>query len=178
MSNVGHSMLVTCVLVALVAGCASRPEVRTDRDRTANMQSYRTFSFYDQLSTDRSQYSTLLSNHLKQATREQLERLNYVYSEESPDLKVNFFLKVADKQELRTAPGALGYRFYTGRSVETVSYRAGTLGIDLVDASRNALVWEGIAEGRVDSEAMKNPGPALNAVVGEIFAAFPDGSSN
>jgi len=170
------SILVRCVAIGLVAGCASKPDVRVDRDPSVNIQAYKTFGFYDSLATDRSQYSTLISSHLKQATRAQLERLNYVYSDENPDLKVNFFLEVDEKQELRSAPGALGYRFYTGRAVETVSYRQGTLGIDLVDASRNTLVWEGIAEGRVDAKSLKSPGPALQAVVGEIFADFPNGS--
>jgi hypothetical protein len=191
MHTVGSSLPVAffLLLLALLAGCAaSGPTIRVDRDPAVDMKAYRTFGFFDQVATDRVQYTTIISSRLKQATRDQLERRGYSYSEESPDLRVNFYLNVVDKQEVRSTPSTtvgMGYYGYRGGmygawsgypyDVDTVNYRQGTLSIDLVDARKNALVWQGVAEGRVSDEARKNPGPAIDGVVSEIFANFPDG---
>jgi hypothetical protein len=59
------------------------------------------------------------------------------------------------------------------QEVETVNYQVGTLAIDLVDAAKQQLVWQGTAEGRISKKAMENPGPAIDSVVSEIFAKYP-----
>lgn len=190
MTRVRGSLLVGSLGLALVlaAGCASGPKISVDKDPGADMTAYKTFGFFDQVATDRVQYTTIVSSRLKQATRDNLERRGYTYSENSPDLRANFFLEVADKTEVRSSPsmsagaGFYGYRrgVYGGWAgypydVDTVNYKEGTLSIDLVDTKKNALVWQGVAEGRVSDEARKNPGPAIDAVVSEIFANFPNG---
>lgn len=163
-------------LTAVLAGCASAPNVMVDRDSAVDLKQYRTFGYYDTTATDASRYSTLLTSHLKRATRAQLERHGYAYADVDPDLRVDFFLDVADKQELRSRPstGRFGYRSWAGASYDLVEYRQGTLRIDLVDAKRNALVWQGIARDRIDEKSAQNPGPALDAVVGEIFTRYPN----
>jgi hypothetical protein len=181
MSIARHAATAALLLaVTVAAGCASAPSVRTDKDPAVDMKAYKTFGFFEPLATDKSPYSTLLSRHLREATRAQLESHGYAYSEQTPDLKVNFFLNVADRQELRSSPGFYGYRRGVYRSwagypydLETVSYRQGTLGVDLVDAESNSLVWQGVAEGRVDAKAQKSPAETIRSVIGEIFTRLP-----
>ena len=156
--------------------------MHVDRDPRADLADYKTFAFFDHLETDRSRYSSLLTEHLKSATRAELERLGYVYDERAPQLRVNFFLNVQDRQEIHATPssGLFGLRFYSawgGYDVRTEQYKAGTLSIDLVDARRNSLIWEGIAEGRVPSKALDDPGTALGKVVAELFSRFPNAPS-
>lgn len=156
------------------AGCTSGPAVRVDKSPTAKLSEYKTFGFYEQSATDRAQYSSIMTTRLQQATRTQLEKLGYTYDATEPQLRVNFLLRVTDKQEIHTSPGAL-YRprlGYAGGSLETVNYKAGTLAIDLVDVQKNALVWQGVAEGRVSRDAAENPGVAVDGVVAEIFQRF------
>jgi hypothetical protein len=164
---------VILVLSALVAaaGCASGPGVRVDKNPTVNMTQYRTFGFYDHSSTDATRYSSIMTARLQQATRAQLEKLGYTYDAKEPQLRVNFMLRVTDKQEIRTSPG-LYYRPRLSGSVETVDYKAGTLAIDLVDMQTNALVWQGVAESHVSRDAAQNPGPAVDKAVAAIFARF------
>jgi hypothetical protein len=171
--------VVCCALIGL-SGCVTGPEIRVDMDPKVDLRTYKTFAFFDNVSTDRAGYGTLVSQRLKQATRPQLEQRGFTYSESDPDLRVNFFVRVVDKQEVRSAPGYYGYRAgYYGAwagypyNVETVEYRQGTLSIDLVDARRKQLVWQGVAEGKVSDESQKNPGPAIDKVVAEIFSNFP-----
>lgn len=173
------SVGLTWILVVAMAGCASGPKTRVDRDPATDLSAYRTFGFYDQ-SAGASRYTTIMSARLERATREQLERLGYVHDAESPDLRVNFRLNIVERQEVRSTP-ATGVRpvFYGGwagySGIETVNYRQGTLVIDLVDAARSALVWRGVAEGRLDGKVTKNPGAAVDATVRELFTGFPGG---
>jgi hypothetical protein len=158
-------------IAALAAGCASKPDVRTDQEPGSDLKSYRSFAFYDSASPA---YMSLLEKHLRQAARTQLERANYRYDERNPDLRVNYALQVIEKQEVQSASrGHLGYRAWGYTGVETIDYKQGTLAIDLVDARRNALVWRAVAEGRLDQKAMEQPQATIDAVVGEMFTRFP-----
>jgi uncharacterized protein YuzB (UPF0349 family) len=163
--------IVVAAVAAFAAGCANTPDVWQDQDPAVDLHAYKTFAFYD-APAERG-YASLVGQHLKQATREQLERQHYVYSEQNPDLRVAMFLLLAKHQELRSTPGRgpYGYRGWNS-GIETVSVREGSLRIDLVDAKKNALVWQGVAEGRVDAKALQNPGPALREAVAEIFARY------
>ena len=165
------AILVLSALGA-AAGCTSGPAVRVDRNPTVNLSQYKTFGFYDHASTDGAQYSSIMTARLQQATRAQLEKVGYTYDAKEPQLRVNFMLRVTDKQEIRTNPGSYYRPRLSGGSLETVDYKAGTLAIDLVDVQSNALVWQGVAESRVSRDASKNPGPAVDAAVAEIFQRF------
>jgi hypothetical protein len=173
--------LPALALTVALSGCATGPQVHVDRDPAANLAAYRTFAFFEPLATDNARYSTLMTAHLKQATRSQLERLGYVYDESSPDLRVNFYVRVADRQELRSSStGYYGYRGNLYRAwngypqdLETVNYKAGTLSVDLVAAKTGSLVWQGVAEGRVREKAMRDPAVAIDSAVGDIFKEFP-----
>jgi hypothetical protein len=162
----------------LMSACAttSGPKVRTDRDPTANLASYQTFGFYDQLLGDRARYSTVMSNRLRAATIDQLTKLGYTYDVRAPQLRVNFFLQVANRQDIRATPttGLRPIAWAGYRDIETVAYKAGTLRIDLVDVASNASVWQAVAEGKISQETMNNPGPAVDEVVRNIFRQFPD----
>ena len=94
---------VTCAWLLVLGACATGPDIRVDMDPRANMQSYKTFAFLKPLATDDQGYTTLASTRLMQSTRAQLERLGFSYAEAEPDLVVNFFLKVVDKQEVRSS---------------------------------------------------------------------------
>jgi hypothetical protein len=164
--------LLAVALAAALAGCASQPDIRRDKDPTVDLRSYKTFSFYEPLGTDRALYSTLLTSRLKQTTRQEMEQRGYVYDERQPDLRVNFLVSIVDRQEVHATPvGRFGYRSWSG-DVDTTTYRQGSLRIDLVDADRHVLIWQGVAEGRLDADAMKNPGPTVDKVVAGILSGL------
>lgn len=172
--SIPAALLSAAIPMALAAGCTSSPNIRLDRNPSAHLETYRSFAFFEPVSTDQSLYTTIISGRLKKATRDELERRNYVYDEKNPDLRVNFSLHVMDRQELRAmpAPGLLGARFGFNE-LDTVNYRQGTLSVDVVDAHKHELVWQGIAEGRINKKSVENPGPAVDKVVNEMFTGFP-----
>lgn len=173
-------LLATTFAIGLTA-CSTGPAIRTDADPGANLNSYKTFGFYDRLATDRNSYTTLVSTRLKDATRRELEKRGYQYAQ-NPQLLVNFNVNVENRQDVRSTPAAGYYGYRTGmygvwggypQDIQTVHYQQGTLTIDLVDAAKKQLVWQGVAQGRIHKKAVQNPGPAIDKAVTEIFAKFP-----
>lgn len=179
------ALALTTALFA--AGCAttSGPKTRIDYDKAADFSVYRTYGFPKETGTDRGGYSTLVTNYLKQAMSTQMEARGYKYTEEHPDLLVNFYMNTRERTESRPdARMSVGYGYYGYRyglynawplydEDRTVTYKVGTLNLDIVDAEKKQLVWEGVAEGRVSEEELQNPKVAINAVVTELMRQYP-----
>lgn len=177
-------------LLACLIGCSSGPSIRADQDPAADFSGYRTYNFVAEPGTDRAGYSTLVTAHFKNAVRQEMAARGFTLSEQDPDLLLNFFTSMRERTDTRSAPGVfLGTRYYRdrfgaytawplySREVDSTTYRVGTASIDVVDAKRQQLVWEGVAEGRLTDEVMENPGPAITKTVAEIFARFPVAST-
>ena len=172
-----------CILAAaatvLISACASTPAIHRETNPDVSISSYKTFGFLSPLATDKFPYESLLTQHLKDATRHMMESKGYVFSNGTPDLLLNFYVNIQNKQDVRATPGpayvgyAGGYygyrsgyyRVYNTTTIETVNYKQGTLTIDLIDAKQKVLAWTATAEGRVSSDALKNPGPAIDSLV-------------
>jgi hypothetical protein len=179
---------VLTVTAGMLAACASTlaPTIRVNSAPDASFSAYGSFGFPAQTGTDRGGYSTIVTSYFKSAVREQMERRGYRYVDENPDLLVNFFANVRERTEVRTSPafgrGYYGYRhglygawplYEYDRDVDTVTYPIGTANIDIVDAKRKQLIWEGIAEGRIRDADMNQPQQAINTVVAQLFERFP-----
>lgn len=186
--NLPHRLraLVLAGTAALVLGaCAttSGPQVRVDADPSANLASYGSYSFFEPFGADRSGYATPLSNSVKQAIRNEMDRRGFRYQESGGDLLVNAAVKSSEKTDISTmsVPDPyFGYRYgryspWVGYNQETIvrQYTEGTLTVDLVDRARSQLVWSGAAFGRVTDKVRKDPQAAVSNAVGEIFARYP-----
>jgi hypothetical protein len=60
-----------------------------------------------------------------------------------------------------------------GEQEETVTYKAGTANIDVVDAHKKVLIWVGIAEGRLTDAMMNSPDDSIAKIVSDMFAKYP-----
>lgn len=173
--------LALAVLAA--AGCAttSAPTTRVDYDKRADFSVYRTYGFPKETGTDRGGYSTLVTSYFKSSVSTAMEARGYKYSAENPDLLVNFFMNTRERTEIRPNPGAgrgyYGYRdgLYRGMYDQdrTINYQVGTINVDIVDAAKKQVIWEGVSEGRVTEEALANPKVIVNAVVTEMMRSYP-----
>lgn len=169
-----------------LAGCASGPDVRAVSDPSANFTQFRSFGFADPLGTDRAGYQSIVSQQLKAATTREMTARGLVYAPANPDLLVNFSAKLDDKMRVTTtpepvmAPGYYGYRrgfyqpwpMYTERT-DVSQYTEGTLTIDVIDATRKQLVWEGTVTKSITSKDQANVPAALDAAVAAAFAKYP-----
>ena len=169
----------------LVVGCATNraPPTRIDYDRKADFSVYRTYGFPKETGTDRGGYSTLVTSYFKSSMATAMEARGYKYSEDHPDLLVNFYMNTRERTEVRPNM-SLGYGYYGYRyglynawplydEDRTVTYKVGTINVDIVDAGKKQLIWEGVSEGRVSDEAMANPKVTVNAVVTELMRQYP-----
>jgi len=184
-----HSKHAAAVLVLalLLGACASEPTIHASADPAANFASYKTFSFFYPLETDKNPYSTTLTAHLKSATRRELENRGYQYVASDPQLLVNFNAIMIRRADLRGARGVGGFYGYRAgmygawpgypQEIQAVRYKEGTLGIDLVDAKKRQLVWQGLAEARITKEMSGNPRAAIDKAVAEMFEKYPIGGA-
>jgi hypothetical protein len=149
-------------LVALACACASddvgppSPEVFSHEEPGADFGGYRTYGYADPLGTDGPGGRSQLSGFLVEAMDAEMQRRGYRRSD-SPDLLVDFSLLTVEQQ----APGPTSsepiryrrgrYGQWRGQETTTIEYIEGSLVIDLVEVRTNALVWEGMAQGPMQS---------------------------
>jgi hypothetical protein len=175
---------VLCLLAsgALLQGCASKPDIRSDYDRGADFGKYHSFDFVTPLATDKMGYSSLITQQLKTSVAAQMQQRGYQLDSAQPDLLVNFSGKLQDKQEIQSS-ASMGYYGYRGgyygawpgysNDVYTVNYTMGTLNVDIVDARTKRMVWEGVAIGEVTQKHRENREATIDKAVGGIFAKYP-----
>jgi hypothetical protein len=168
--------------LVLLAACASNPTIRSDYDHNTDFSKYRTFGFMSPLATDKAGYSTLLTERLKTATRNQMQLRGYTYSANNPDLLVNFNARLQERTQITPAPMGpyYGYRmgFYGGWpgygwGSDVYQYTEGTLNVDLVDAARHQLVWEGVGQGELNEPSQISSAQNVEKNVALIFDRFP-----
>ena len=181
----GASRLALLLLVVLLGACASRPVITTDADPAADFARYRTFAFYEPLAVEDKGYSTPSSQRMKASTRREMEARGYVYDESNPDLRVNINAYISERQSVVSTPQLQQRLYYNYRANAYVSsayfvnrtdvynYTEGTLNIDLVDAARKQLVWEGVAVGRMANTKPSARNTRIDSTIAEIFAQYP-----
>jgi hypothetical protein len=181
-----QTLLLACSLLGLlvVAGCASGPTIRSNVDESADFTSFRTFGFFEPLATDREGYQSLISQQLVASADRELVARGLQRTDTNPDLLVNFSADLDQRLRVTQSPATPRRNFHHHRQgfystwpmyqrTEIRQYTKGTLGIDVVDAARQQLVWEGFALGRVTQRTTDNIGPVLDSAVVDIFANFP-----
>ena len=191
-SRIFRTLLPLALAASLLAlgGCATGPDVRANFDGTADFTQYKTFGFASPLGTDRGGYQSIVSQHLKAATQREMEVRGMRLAASAPQLLVNFSGALNEKLRVTTTPSmgmgmgfGGGYYGYRGGMYSTWplyadettvrSYIEGTLNIDVIDASRKQLVWEGVVTGTVTQTNLDNVQPAIDAAVTAAFAKYP-----
>ena len=168
-------------LATLLSGCETQPTVRTITEPGANLASYHTYSFVAQPGTNRGGNVTPLTTFFQTAITREMSARGYQHVDSGGDLLVNFNARVAEKTDIQSTPGPMygygyyGYRggMYMGPEVQTVRYKVGTANIDIVDAKRRVVVWEGVIERELTDDVMRNPQVAVDNAVAKMFAQFP-----
>jgi hypothetical protein len=191
----GNSMRLALLLAVafVLSACASGPQVRTSGADHIDFGAFRSFGFFDNLSTDRAGYHSLISQQLMASTRREMEvrGLQFVADPAQADLLINFYVDVGTELRVRnTGPMWTGPTYWDHRrgfydpwrghrgwpaasGVDVQQITRGTLNVDVVEASRNMLIWEGVASRRLTQRTLNDLGPAMDEAVHFIFREFP-----
>ncbi|HZH44335.1 MAG TPA: DUF4136 domain-containing protein [Lysobacter sp.] len=169
----------------LLVGCTTGPRVRTDFDPEADFARYRTWNFYQPLAMEQAGYTSYLTEQIRSSIRREMDARGYVYSEQSPDLRINFQGVIRERTDVYSVPRMDLHYFYSYRHrayfgmpfwydhTEVNRYTEGTLTVDLVDAQRNRMVWTGAAIGRVVQRAPQQRAAEADRAIAAIFAKYP-----
>jgi hypothetical protein len=167
--------LLFIVLIVLLASCSS-VKVNYDYDKTVDFSSYSTYNYYSDMQSGLSQ---LDEKRLLNALDSTLKARGYRLAEE-PELFINIL-----SNEFRGAPnnnvgvGIGGGGRNVGGGISVGLPLGGpnmqrSIQIDLVDAQRDALVWQAVAESSLRETASPSVREdKLRAVVKKVFSKFP-----
>lgn len=163
-------MLSTAVfLFTAVASVAQ--QVKTDYDRKANFNQYKTYSWSNVKTKD-----PLMVDRIKSAVDSTLAAKGLKEADSDGDLSINAMEITRNQQTLNTFynGGFGGWRWggFGDATTTTETYKVGTLVVDLFDSQSKALVFRGSSSDTLSSNSDKNI-KNLNKGVAKIFKHFP-----
>jgi len=170
------------VVLSLAACSANEQLTQVDQKSGVNFANYKTYNFMDEVARNDSAFQRSSTGifDLKYAVTQEMERRGY-HKAAQPDLWVNIGLVSQTRTQTRPGdfrtdalPRYIGQRNYhwDDRDVPVGQYEEGTATIELVDATRKELVWQGVTSSvlpRVRTKATKQ----INKAVETVFEQFP-----
>ncbi|MFD2517849.1 DUF4136 domain-containing protein [Salinimicrobium flavum] len=173
---------ITAVLLlfVLVLNSCNTVKVATDYDREANFNQYQSFAFFKP-GIDKAEISDLDKKRILRAIEAEMQQKGFTKSED-PDLLVSIFTKTKENINIYNHNYAYGYGWgwhpwYWGSGYNTVSSTTeGTLYIDLIDAERKELVWQGMGTAALAKDVERKQG-RINEIVKEILEKYPPGKN-
>lgn len=173
------------LLLIAVTSCSS-VRVSADYDKNANFNDYKTFAFF-KTGIDKAEISDLDKRRILRAIEAELLAKGFTKSE-SPDLLVSIFTKERERVNSYYSGFGYGYRFghgyyghgfwpywgfpYYGGGIYTST--EGTLYIDLIDANKKELVWQGMGTGYL-TKNMDKKIERIKEFVAKIMEKYPPG---
>lgn len=176
--TVGRLLLAAVSASLLLAACESMPRTRSDYDPTADFSAYKTFGFVSaQADHQDAQYTSLITRHLQSTSRVEMEKRGYVYTDDNPDLLVDFQIIAQDKIRVNTYGGSPYWRnrygAWGGYDVDVRQYTEGTLLVDVVDPKKRQVVWQGVAQGTITEAKLQKIDERAPKVMAAIFSEYP-----
>lgn len=172
-----RSIIYSIVISALLFTSCATVEVKSDYDTKAVFSEYKSFGFYKN-SIDKVEISDLDKKRILRAIDKNLSEKGFSKST-TPDLLVSFSTKAEKSVQVSPNYGyGFGWGWYNpfwfGNSFGNTTYETihGILIIDLIDAKKNELVWQGVGKAPlVDGPEAKTE--RVNEIVTAIFAKYP-----
>lgn len=177
-------LLLFALVSIFVASCAS-VKVTSDFDKTAPFSDYKTYAFTPE-ALKIPNVTNLNRDRLIAALENELGKKGFTKSE-TPDVLIdmNLVTKAVNTATANTTGGGgygyygAGYRYGYGGGFSTTtinydSYDEGTLFVDMIDASKKQLVWQGRGKATLDTEASGSKREArINNAIEQILSKYP-----
>ncbi len=160
----------------LIASCSSI-RVNSDYDKKVDFSAYKTFAFY-KTGIDKVEISDLDKKRIMHSIDETMSAKGFTKSE-TPGLLVNFFTKEREQVNVNQFNMGWGYGwgwgwnpFIWGGTTSINRYNEGTLFIDIIDASKKELIWQGEGEGVLTKDTNKKD-ENIREFVTKILEQYP-----
>ncbi len=173
--------LLSLILIITLSSC-STVRVASDYDKQANFDTYRSFAFYKP-GIDKAEINDLDKKRILRAIETDMMAKGFIKSE-NPDMLVSIFTKTKENVNVYQnnwgwgwGPG-WGYGWgwnpwFWGGNYNSVSrVTEGTLYIDLIDASKKELVWQGMGTSALTKDVDKKQ-EKMNEIVAAILEKYP-----
>jgi len=173
--------LLSLILIITLSSC-STVRVASDYDKQANFNTYRSFAFYKP-GIDKAEISDLDKKRILRAIEADMTSKGFTKSE-NPDMLVSIFAKTRENVNVYQnnwgwgwGPG-WGYGwgwdpwFWGGNYNNVSRVTEGTLYIDLIDASKKELIWQGMGTAALTKRVEKKQ-EKMNEIVSAILKKYP-----
>jgi hypothetical protein len=169
--------------IILISSCGPQLTVTSDYDHTANFSQFHTYKIV-QLEQQYQALSQFNQTRVINAVNAQMLAKGFTQNSDNPDMLVNITSIMKNQQEIVANSYGYGggYRPYAwgggnmSTTVNVQNYTAGSLIIEVANASTKKLIWEGIGNQDIDAPS-NNPEQAINTAVQKIMASFPPGAT-
>lgn len=172
--------LLPIVLVAIALTSCSSVKVAADYDKAVDFNNYKTFAFFKS-GIDKAEISDLDKRRILRAIESELLAKGFTKSEK-PDVLVSIFTKSNQRVDVYNnswGAGAWGWggpRWGWGwNSQPNISTSTqGVLFVDLIDANKKELVWQGQGTGYLSKNVEKKE-ERIKEFVSKIMEKYPPG---
>ena len=145
--------LIPIFLLLLLTSC-STVSVYSDYDKNVDFAPYKTYAFFKP-GIDKVEISDLDKKRILHAIETEMQAKGFTKSE-TPDLLVNIFTKSREQVNVNQFSAGWGYGWgwgwnpwmmYGGGQPMVSTSTEGTLFIDLIDAKKKEMIWQGEGQG-------------------------------
>ena len=160
----------------LLSACSS-VSVNSDYDKKVDFSPYKTFAFH-KTAIDKVEISDLDKKRILHAIDEVMTSKGFTKSDNS-DLLIAFFTKEREQVNVNQYNVGWGYGwgfgwnpYLWGGNTTVTRYPEGTLYIDIIDAKKKELIWQGEGEGILTKDTNKKD-EVIKEFVTKILAQYP-----
>ena len=167
--------ILPLLLLLITVSCAS-VQVNTDYDKSVDFSKYKTFAYY-KTGIDKVEISDLDKKRILRSIDAALLAKGFTKSDH-PDLLVNINAKAEKNVNVNQFYSGWGYGWGPGWSPYWGGYYSvnnstdGILTIDLIDAEKKELIWQGTGVGYLTKNVEKKD-EVINIFVTQILAQYP-----
>ena len=166
------------VFLLLVLTSCSSVRVASDYDKNADFNQYKTYAFFKS-GIDKVEISDLDKRRILTAIDTELASKGFIKSE-NPDLLINIFTKSRQQVDVNQFNTGWGYGWgwgwnpymWGGRNTSVSTSTQGMLYIDLIDAKKKELIWQGEGIGILNQNIDKKD-ERIQEFVQKILAKYP-----
>lgn len=168
--------ILAIIIMATITSCSS-VQVVADYDKQVNFETYKTFAFYKP-GIDKAEINDLDKRRILRAIENELTAKGFTKSE-NPDLLVSIIASSREKIDVyNNYYGGYGWGwgwnpYYYGNYNNVSTSTQGALYIDLIDAKKKELVWQGQGVGYLNNATTDKKEDRIKEFVSKIMAVYP-----